>query len=61
MIIKKNTKRITGLLAGAMMAAGSALAAEDVFDDLISRSSVDGGFPIFAHKKAVSIVLSGED
>ena len=61
MIIKKNTKRITGLLAGAMMAAGSALAAEDVFDDLISRSSVDGGFPIFADKKAVSIVLSGED
>ena len=61
MMIKKNTKRITGLLAGAMMAAGSALAAEDVFDDLISRSSVDGGFPIFADGKAVSIVLSGED
>ena len=53
--------RITGLLAGAMMAAGSTLAAEDMFDNLISRSAVEGGFEIFAEGKAATIVLSEED
>jgi hypothetical protein len=53
--------RITGLLAGAMMTAGSTLAAEDVFDNMISRSAVEGGFRIFAEGKAASIVLSEED
>ena len=57
----KKTSRITGLLAGAMMAAGSAFAADDVFDNLISRSFVDGGFRIFADGKTASIVLSEED
>ena len=45
--------RITGLLAAAMMTAGSALAAEDVFDNMISRSAVEGGFRLFAEGKAV--------
>jgi len=58
---KKIPNRITGLLAGAMMAAGSTLAAEDVFDNMISRSAVEGGFRIFAEGKATSIVLSEED
>ena len=53
--------RITGLLAGAMMTAGSALAAEDMFDSLISRSAIEGGFRIFADGQAASIVLSEED
>ncbi len=53
--------RITGLLAAAMMTAGSALAAEDVFDSMISRSTVEGGFRIFAEGKAATIVLSEED
>ena len=53
--------RITGLLAAAMMTAGSAFAAEDVFDNMISRSAVEGGFRIFAEGKAATIVLSGED
>jgi len=57
--MKKN--QITGLLAGAMMAAGSALAAEDVFDNLISRSAVEAGFRLFAEGKAATIVLSEED
>ena len=58
---KRFPNRITGLLAGAMMAAGSTLAAEDVFDTMISRSEVEGGFPIFAEGKAATIVLSEED
>ena len=53
--------RITGLLAAAMMTAGSALAAGDAFDNMISRSTVEGGFRIFADGKAASIVLSEED
>ena len=53
--------RITGLLAGAMMTAGSALAAEDIFDTMISRDALEGGFPVFADGKAATIVLSGED
>ena len=53
--------RITGLLAAAMMTAGSALAAGDAFDHMISRSSVEGGFRIFAEGKAATIVLSEED
>ena len=53
--------RITGLLAAAMMTAGSAFAAEDVFDTMISRSTVEGGFRIFAEEKAANIVLSKED
>ena len=53
--------RITGLLAGAMMTAGSALAAEDIFDTMISRTALDGGFPLFADGKAATIVLSEED
>ena len=53
--------RITGLLAGAMMTAGSALAAEDMFDSLISRSAIEGGFRIFADGQAATIVLSEED
>ena len=53
--------RITGFLAGAMMTAGSALAAEDVFDSMISRAALEGGFPVFADGKAATIVLSGED
>ena len=43
------------------MAAGSTLAAEDVFDNMISRSAVEGGFKIFAEGKAATIVLSEED
>ncbi len=53
--------RITGLLAGAMMTAGSALAAEDIFDTMISRTALEGGFPVFADGKAATIVLSGEE
>ena len=53
--------RITGLLAAAMMTAGSALAAGDTFDNMISRSTVEGGFRMFAEGKAASIVLSEED
>ena len=54
-------KHVAGLLAGTMMVAGFALAAEDVFDKLISRSSVDSGFQIFTKEKASTIVLSEED
>jgi hypothetical protein len=53
--------RITGFLAGAMMAAGSTLAAEDVFDTMVARSTLEGGFKIFAEGNAASIVLSEED
>ena len=53
--------RIAGLLAGTLMAAGSTLAAEDVFDSMISRSAVRDGFRIFAEGKAATIVLSEED
>ena len=53
--------RITGFLAGAMMAAGSTLAAEDVFDIMVARSTLEGGFKIFAEGNAASIVLSEED
>lgn len=54
-------KHVAGLLAGTMMAASSAFAAEDVFDNLISRSSVDSGFQIFAKERSATIVLSEED
>ena len=57
----KKMSRITGLLAAAMMTAGSTLAAQDVFDNLISRSAVEGGFRIFAGGKAATIVLSEDD
>ena len=53
--------RITGLLAAAMMTAGSTLAAKDSFDTMISRSAIEGGFPVFADGKAATIVLSGDD
>ena len=58
---KSIPNRVTGLLAAAMMTAGSALAAEDVFDNMISRSAAEGGFRIFDEGKAASIVLSEDD
>ena len=57
----QKTRRITGLLAGVMMVAGSTLAAEDMFDSMVSRSLIEGGFRIFADGKAATIVLSGEE
>ena len=57
----QKTCRITGLLAGVMMVAGSTLAAEDMFDSMVSRSLIEGGFRIFADGKAAAIVLSGEE
>lgn len=50
--------RVAGLLAGTMMAAGPAPAAEEVFDDMILRSAAEDGFRIFAERKAASIVLN---
>ena len=50
--------RVAGLLAGTMMAAGPAPAAEEVFDNMIPRSAAEGGFRIFAEGKTASIVLN---
>ena len=50
--------RVAGLLAGTMMAAGPAPAAEEVFDNMISPSAAEDVFLIFAEEKAASIVLN---